>query len=323
LIRPKDDIALPKSATVTDGQGGLTVDHQNLPSNLSNGDVWKLDQLPPELEYFRTSEAYQVELEEFSGPLDLLLYLIQKDQLDIYDIPIARITEQYLKYLEVIQLLTLDNAGDFLVMAATLLRIKTRMLLPVQAEEESLEEDPRAELVRRLLEYKRFKEAAAELRKCEEERRHYFLRSTQYPFEDNAETEPPLRIEMYDLLAALAGVIDHLTTSSTHRVQREPFTVEQKFALIHERLTDGEVVHFEDLFAADTIKMEVVVTFIALLELARQQLIIFYQTEIHGPIWIKRNPQAGAWQRFTTLAYPTVATTSNPEFERKEVEARS
>ncbi len=249
--------------------------------------AWTVDTLPPELEYFRTSDAYRVELDIFEGPLDLLLYLIQKDQVDVYDIPIARITDQFLQYLEIIQLLPLDNAGDFLVMAATLLRIKAQLLLPSHAEDEVLEEDPRAELVRRLLEYRRFKEAAEALREREQERRRYHLRSSPYPFLEGEAAPPPLRLDMFELLAALAGVMDRLEAAPTHQVRREPYTVEQKIALIHARLGESRTVTFQELFAEDAIKMEVVVTFIAVLELVKRGRIAFYQTEPRGPIWIR------------------------------------
>ena len=181
-------------------------------------------ELPPELSYFRDSDAWRVDLEDFHGPLDLLLYLIQKDEVDIYDIPIAGITEQYLKYLEVIQMLSLDNAGDFIVMAATLLRIKARMLLPIQAPDDEMDEDdPRAELVRRLLEYKRFKEAAAEFRQFEQDRSRYHMRQTGYPFLQESTEPPELRLGIFDLLSALAGVYDRVTKEPVHNVAREAY----------------------------------------------------------------------------------------------------
>lgn len=247
-----------------------------------------LDRLPPDLEYFRSSEAYKVELQAFQGPLDLLLYLIQKDEIDIYDIPIAQITDQYLRYLAVIQALDLDTAGDFLVMAATLMRIKARLLLPVQPAEAIEEDDPRAELVRRLLEYKRFKEAADHLRRCEEERSRWHVRQTRWPFLDEAELPPPqLRFNLYELLTALADVFEKITAQPVHTVQREPFTVEQKMERIRGRLAAGNHVRFDELFADDAIRMEVVVTFIALLELCKRGEVRFVQTAANGPIWIR------------------------------------
>ncbi len=270
MIRPSDDFA---AAPPPPAAGAPAPDP-----------IWNL---PAELEYFRTSEAYRVELDGFQGPLDLLLYLIQKDEIDIYDIPIASITDQFLRYLEVIKLLDLDNAGDFLVMAATLVRIKTRMLLPVPAEEEPGEEDPRAELVRRLLEYKRYKEAAAQFRRLEAERSLWATRRSPYPFLTEAERSPPeLRFSLYELLAALAEVVDRLEGPRVHTVRRTPFTVEQKLVQIVERLQAGAPVRFQDLFAEDAIRMEVVVTFIAILELARRGRLRFFQTEANGPIWL-------------------------------------
>jgi segregation and condensation protein A len=271
LIRPREDLVTPAGSRPEGDQAA----------------AWDPDRLPPELEFFRDSVAYQVQLESFEGPLDLLLYLIQKDQLDIYDIPIASITDQYLQYLEVIQMLSLDTAGDFLVMAATLLRIKARLLLPVQAEEELDEEDPRADLVRRLLEYKRYKEAAARLREHEDARRHYHLRQSRYPFLAQLELEPPLRLELFDLLSALASVFDRIQASPVHAVRREPYTVEQKIALIRDRLGAVDSVRFDELFAEDAIKMEVIVTFIAILELVKRGELRFFQTEPQGAIWLR------------------------------------
>jgi len=283
LIRPREDLVTPAAS----------------PPAQDRATAWDPDRLPPELEYFRESAAYQVQLESFEGPLDLLLYLIQKDQLDIYDIPIASITDQYLQYLEVIQMLSLDTAGDFLVMAATLLRIKARLLLPVQAEEELDEEDPRADLIRRLLEYKRYKEAAARLREHEDERRRYHLRQSRYPFLAQLDLEPPLRLELFDLLSALASVFDRIQASPVHAVRREPYTVEQKIALIRERLAAADSVRFDELFAEDAIKMEVIVTFIAILELVRRGELRFFQTEAQGPIWLRSGDRPPAVEERT------------------------
>ncbi len=252
-------------------------------------ETWSLDSLPPELDYFRTSEAYQVELTGFQGPMDLLLFLIQKDEVDIYDIPISRITEQFIRHIDVMQTVSLEKAGEFMAMAATLMVIKMKMLMPTHGDlEDQEEEDPRAELVRRLLEYKRFKEAAEALKTCEEDRLHYHLRKTRFPFTDTMELEPELRIEMFDLLSALAGIFDRIQAKTVHDVLREPFTVEEKMSLIEERVGGGGAVSFEELFTEDTIKMEVIVTFIAILELVKRGRVEFLQTEPQGPIWLQR-----------------------------------
>lgn len=250
---------------------------------------WDVESLPPELEYFRRSEAYQVELSGFQGPMDLLLYLIQKDELDIYDIPISHITEQFIKHIEIIQMISLDQAGEFMAMAATLLVIKMKMLMPRHGEDdgEEEEEDPRSELVRRLLEYKRFKEAAVKLQNCESERAQYHVRSQRYPFVDHLDLEPELKIEMFDLLSALAGVLDRVQAAPVHAVTREPYTVEEKITLIRTSLAERETLRFEECFRDDAIRMEVVVTFIAILELVKRGQLEVYQTEPLGPIWLR------------------------------------
>ncbi len=256
-------------------------------------ETWNLDALPPELDYFRSSAAYQVELTGFQGPLDLLLYLLDKDQVDIYDIPIARITDQFIRHIEVMQSISLDQAGEFIAMAATLLVIKMKMLMPSRVdEEEQEEEDPRAELVRRLLEYKRFKEAANAFQEREDERRQYHTRQMRFPFTNDLAVEPELRIEMFDLLAALAGIYDRVRKRPVHDIVREPFTVDEKIELIAARTGEGSLVRFEELFSDDTIKMEVVVTFIAILEMVKRGRLVFVQTEPLGPIWLRR-PEPG------------------------------
>lgn len=264
--------------------------------------AWSLESLPPELEYFRTSEAYQVELTGFQGPMDLLLHLIEKDEVDIYDIPIARITDQFIRHIEVMQTISLEKAGEFIAMAATLMVIKMKMLMPTHgADDELEEEDPRAELVRKLLEYKRFKEAAEDLHKREQDRRRYHLRRTRYPFTETMELEPELHIGMYDLLSALAGVFDRVQAKTVHDVVREPFTVEEKMSVIEERVGGGGTVMFTELFDDDAIRMEVVVTFIAILELVKRGRLEFLQTEAQGPIWLQRpgvDPATAAAEAF-------------------------
>ncbi len=256
-------------------------------------ETWNLDALPPELDYFRSSAAYQIELTGFQGPLDLLLYLLDKDQVDIYDIPIARITDQFIRHIEVMQSVSLDQAGEFIAMAATLLVIKMKMLMPSRVDvEEDEEEDPRAELVRRLLEYKRFKEAANAFQEREDERRQYHTRQMRFPFTNDLAVEPELRIEMFDLLAALASIYDRVRKRPVHDIVREPFTVGEKIELIAGRTDDGTLVRFEELFSDDTIKMEVVVTFIAILEMVKRGRLVFVQTEPLGPIWLRR-PEPG------------------------------
>ncbi len=249
-------------------------------------------ELPDDLEYFRSSEAWRVELSSFNGPMDLLLYLIHKDEIDIYDIPISYITNKYLEYIDVIKALSLETAGEFIVMAATLARIKVRMLLPIKAGPDEIdEEDPRAELVRRLLEYKRFKDAASDFNKLETERGKLHVRTHRYPFMKEEAEPPKLRLNMFELLNALSGIIERVTSTTGHTVNNVIFTVSQKIELLQELLSDGKTVRFDELFKNDSIKMEVVVTFVAILELSKQAKINIMQTETNGPIWLKWIPE--------------------------------
>jgi len=270
VIRPREDLPVP----------GL---------NPESPTGWDVESLPPELEYFRRSEAYQVELSGFQGPMDLLLYLIQKDEIDIYDIPISRITDQFIRHIEIMHMVSLDQAGEFMAMAATLLVIKMKLLMPRHGEvdDEDAEADPRAELVRRLLEYKRFKEAAQQLKEFETQRAQYHVRQTRYPFVEHLDLEPELRIEMFDLLSALAAVLDRVQTAPVHQVVREPYTVQEKINLILASVQERETVRFEECFRDDAIKMEVIVTFIAILELVKRGRLLFFQTEALAPIWLQ------------------------------------
>ena len=229
----------------------------------------------------------RVQLEIFEGPLDLLLHLIKKNEVSITDIPIATITEQYLATLEVMQTFNLDVAGEFLVMAATLIHIKSRMLLPMADDEDDEEEgtDPREELVRRLLEYQRFKDAADQLERRELLTRDVFVRSVA-PIE--AIPAPGFRdVSVFELLTALKRVLDRLPKDIAHEVMLEKITVREKMTLLLDQLrTQGKIL-FESLFAEVTTRMEVVVTFLAMLELVKVRAIRIFQEEATGPIRIE------------------------------------
>jgi segregation and condensation protein A len=244
-------------------------------------------------------ESYTIRLDRFEGPLDLLLYLIQRDEMDIYDIPIARITQQYLATIELLDVFNLDNAGDFLVMAATLMRIKARLLLPVQKGEEDEDEiDPRDELVRRLLEYKKFKEAAQSLGQHEEERADWFYRGSAFPYLDQAQEPPEFSLSLFDLLSAVRNVLERLEGDHTHHVFQETITVEQQVERILAQLAERERIRFEEIFDQARIKMHVVVTFVAMLELMKQQRIRAQQIVQYGDIWLvaNREPEPEALQ---------------------------
>ena len=229
----------------------------------------------------------RVQVEIFEGPLDLLLHLIKKNEVSISDIPIATITEQYLATLEVMQAFNLDVAGEFLVMAATLIHIKSRMLLPLTDAEDDEEEgaDPREELVRRLLEYQRFKDAADQLERREVLTRDVFVRSVAPAEEVPA---PGFReVSVFELLTALKQVLDRLPKDVVHEVMLDKITVREKMTLLLDHLRAQGKTLFESLFAEVKTRMEVVVTFLAMLELVKVRAIRIFQEEATGPIQIE------------------------------------
>jgi len=228
-----------------------------------------------------------VQLEIFEGPLDLLLHLIKKNEVSITDIPIAAITEQYLATLELMQSLNLDVAGEFLVMAATLIHIKSRMLLPAGADEPDEDEgiDPRDELVRRLLEYQRYKDAASVLEQREILTRDVFIRGG-----GSAEEAGPRgfrEISIFELLGALKRVIERLPKDVFHEVTLEKITVREKMTLLLDKLHERGSLLFETLFEHVRTRMEIVVTFLAMLELVKVRAIRIVQEELGGPILIE------------------------------------
>jgi segregation and condensation protein A len=228
-----------------------------------------------------------VQLEIFEGPLDLLLHLIKKNEVSVTDIPIATITEQYLATLELMETLSLDVAGEFLVMASTLVHIKSRMLLPAGSDEPDEEEgvDPREELVRRLLEYQRYKDAAEQLEQRDVLTRDVFVRSAT-PTE---EVGPRgfRELSVFELLGALKRVIDRLPKDSFHEVTLDKITVREKMTLLLDMLRQQSSIMFEALFGEAKSRMEVVVTFLAMLELVKGRAIRIYQEERAGPIMIE------------------------------------
>jgi segregation and condensation protein A len=229
----------------------------------------------------------KVQLEIFEGPLDLLLHLIKKNEVSITDIPIATITEQYLATLELMQTFNLDVAGEFLVMAATLIHIKSRELLPGGDEEPDEDEgiDPRAELVRRLLEYQRYKDAAAALEQREILTRDVFVHASA-PAEEAGPREFR-EVSVFELLGALKRVIDRLPKDAAHEVTLEKITVREKMTMLLEKLRHQSRIMFESLFAEVKSRMETVVTFLAMLELVKVRAIRIFQDEPGGEIAIE------------------------------------
>lgn len=239
--------------------------------------------------------AYQVKLANFEGPLDLLLFLIQENEIDIYDIPIALITQQYLEYLELMKLLDLEVGSEFLLMAATLLRIKAKMLLPRRLlDEEGEEEDPRQELVRRLVEYRQFKELASVLGGHEDAQREVFSRPSTVGWSagdglsDEVADLLKLDVNLWDLIQAFKEVLDRTGGELPRTVDRESITIEEKMEEILHRLADCQGLFFRELFPDGWSRAVVVITFLALLELIRLRRVIVEQTETLGEVWLCR-----------------------------------
>lgn len=236
---------------------------------------------------------YRVNLDIYNGPLDLLLYLIRRDEVDIYDIPIARITEQYVQYVEMIHEVDPDLAGEFMVMAASLLELKTRMLLPSPPPEEGGEQgasfDPRSELVRQLLEYKAFKDAADDLRTSADMQSRRFPRRPPLPQQDDAFIDLE-DVQIWDLLDAFSKILNSIGQSRQHQVIYDDTPVELHAEDIMDRLQREGPLTFRKVFEGRTQRSEIVGMFIAMLELIRQKQIIISQDGIFGEIHLFINP---------------------------------
>jgi segregation and condensation protein A len=254
---------------------------------------------PAGLESILPEDAPRIRLPEFEGPLDLLLYLIKKNEVDIHDIPIAPITRQYMEYLDLMKELNLDVAGEFMVMAATLIHIKSKMLVPVnptEAEGGEEGEDPRDELVRRLLEFQRYKEAAGLLHQKREIRAATWIRpDTALPTFDDA-GEEMIEAGLYDLIGAFKELLERRKTLLAHEVEHEGKSVEERMEELLDMLREGQSLEFLELFASEESKAGMILTFLALLELIRLKRIKVYQRGLFGPIRVFRplGPEAGA-----------------------------
>jgi segregation and condensation protein A len=221
--------------------------------------------------------AVTFKLPRFEGPLDLLLHLIKRDEIDIYDIPISHITKQYLETLELMRALDLDVAGEFLVMAATLMRIKAKMLLPLpKSDEDEDEGDPREELVQRLLEYRLYKEASETLKSSELERRGLFERG-QVPSEDEVGPLPLAPATLFDLLEALNRVLARRPEQAVYEVRTEAYDIEDKMSFIARSVAEDGRLLFSTLMGRTRVRMEIVVTFMALLELIKMGQVVVIQ----------------------------------------------
>ena len=228
--------------------------------------------------------SLKIFLDTFAGPLDLLLYLIRKQNLDVLDIDVAKITEQYISYIDLMESFEIELAGDYLVMAAYLAELKSRMLLPRPKENEE-EEDPRAELMRRLQEYQRFKEAAAKIDLLPRLNRDFYLAGAKLP-EFEALT-PIAELPMEELTFALAEVMRRVDQSKAHLINFEQLSTRERMTEILERMRNERFIEFYSLFSSEEGRMGVVVTFLAVLELLKDSLIEIVQSEEFGPIHIR------------------------------------
>ena len=229
-------------------------------------------------------DALEVFLEAFEGPLDLLLYLIKKQNLDILDIPIAQITRQYMEYIALMKEMRFELAAEYLLMAAMLAEIKSRMLLPRPVEAED-EEDPRAELIRRLQEYERFKKAAEEIDGMPRVGRDIQQGSAEPPPRQAMKRHPD--VELKDLLWAFKDVLSRAELFTSHQVQREALSVRERMSEVLDKLGTDRFTEFSLLFDHEEGRMGVVVTFLAVLELIKEQLVEMVQNELFGPIHVK------------------------------------
>src|SRR5512142_1740313 len=238
-------------------------------------------------------EAYPVRLDNFEGPLDLLIHLIKKNEVNIYDIPIALITRQYLEYIELIRELTLDLAGDFLVLAATLIHIKSRMLLPrPDPTQEDPEEDPREALVRRLLEHQKYKAAAELLHEKETLREAQWIRPDERVASiAGEEYEPELEVDLFSLLAAFRDVIERAKKRPRLALPPEQISIEDRIAQLLAMTSETEACGFDDLFKDLATKSGMIVTFLAILEMIRLKLIRVFQAGAAGAIRIYKRPR--------------------------------
>ncbi len=254
---------------------------QELPFALVYGQA--VTEMP--LDLYIPPDALEVFLEAFEGPLDLLLYLIRKQNIDVLDIPVAEITRQYMGYVELMQSVRLELAAEYLVMAAMLAEIKSRMLLPRSSEAETEEDDPRAELIRRLQEYARYKAAAEGIDGLSRVGRDFTVPRLDAPEARARKLLPDVSLE--EVLLSMAEVLRRADMFESHQVTREALSTRERMSEVLERLKGGAFVPFVSLFSAEEGKLGVVVTFMAVLELIKESLVELVQNEAFGPIHVR------------------------------------
>jgi len=266
-----------------------TPQQQEMPLALIKGQP--VLQMPQDL--YIPPDALEVILESFEGPLDLLLYLIRRQNLDILDIPVAEITKQYVSYIGVMEDLRFELAAEYLVMAAILAEIKSRMLLPRPPSEDGIEGDPRAELVRRLQEYERFKKAAEDIDQLPRLERDTTVAHALMP--DRVISRAPPDVDLKEMLLALRDVLKRADLFSRHAIRREALSVRERMSAVLDRLSDGQFHSFESFFSPEEGRMGVVVSFLSILELAKERLLEIVQEAALAPIFVRAR-QASAEQ---------------------------
>ena len=275
-VEPQSTVTAPQDAFASVPQ------QQEMPLAIVRGQP--MLQMPQDL--YIPPDALEVILEAFEGPLDLLLYLIRRQNLDILDIPVAEITRQYMTYIELMRdVMRLELAAEYLLMAAILAEIKSRLLLPRPPAEEGLEEDPRAELVRRLQEYERFKRAAEDIEAMPRQERDSVVVHADVGERNVIKLPPPL--ELTELLLALKDVMHRAELFGHHAIKREALSVRQRMGELLSRLDDSSFHRFESLFDPSEGRLGIVVTFLAMLELAKELLVEIVQEEPLAPIYVK------------------------------------
>lgn len=243
----------------------------------------EVTELPSDL--YIPPHALEIILEAFEGPLDLLLYLIRRQNIDILDIDVSEVTQQYMEYVELMEAMQFELAAEYLLMAAMLAEIKSRMLLPRSTEIEDEEEDPRAQLIRRLQEYERFKKAAEDIEDLPRMERDTYSASAQPPDIDRERSDP--EVDMRELLVALSEVLRRADMFESHHIQREALSTRERMSQVLSQLEEKQFLPFVSLFSAEEGRLGVVVTFLAIMELIKESLIEIVQTESFGPIHVK------------------------------------
>ena len=272
MTEESTDQAAPESQDATPEQSPLA-----LVSGKPVVDLPKDLYIPP--------DALAVFLEAFEGPLDLLLYLIRRQNMNILDIDVSEITRQYMDYIGAVEAMRFELAAEYLVMAATLAEIKSRMLLPRQETDDEEEVDPRAELIRRLQQYERFKQAAEDIDEMPRLERDTFAASAALPKMPSSHPHPD--VDLREMLLALKGVLQRADLFTSHHVERERLSTRERMSAILSVLQDDHFVTFESLFTVEEGRLGVVVTFLATLELVKEQLIEVVQAEVLGPIHVR------------------------------------